>query len=71
MGNKTALLVALASAKCIGYLSYGGCARGRAVSKQRLSHWIVDTIVAVYGVGMPSQHQSQYDAGYCFIMGLI
>ncbi len=27
---------------------YGGCARGRAVSKQRLSHWIVDAIMAAY-----------------------
>ncbi len=30
------------------FVCYGGCARGRAVSKQRLSHWIVDTITAAY-----------------------
>ncbi len=30
------------------FVCYGGCARGRAVSKQRLSHWIVDAITAAY-----------------------
>ncbi len=30
------------------FVCYGGCARGRAVSKQRLSHWIVDAIMAAY-----------------------
>ncbi len=30
------------------FICYGGCARGRAVSKQRLSHWIVDAIMAAY-----------------------
>ncbi len=26
------------------FVCYGGCAKGRAISKQRLSHWIVDVI---------------------------
>ncbi len=30
------------------FVCYGGCAKGRAVSKQRLSHWIVDAITAAY-----------------------
>ncbi len=30
------------------FVCYGGCAKGRAVSKQRLSHWIVDAIMAAY-----------------------
>ncbi len=30
------------------FVCYGGCARGRAVSKQRLFHWIVDAITAAY-----------------------
>ncbi len=30
------------------FVCYGGCARGRAVSKQRLSHWIVNAITAAY-----------------------
>ncbi len=30
------------------FVCYGGCARGRTVSKQRLSHWIVDAIAAAY-----------------------
>ncbi len=30
------------------FVCYGGCARGLAVSKQRLSHWIVDAITAAY-----------------------
>ncbi len=30
------------------FVCYGGCASGRAVSKQRLSHWIVDAITAAY-----------------------
>ncbi len=30
------------------FVCYGGCTKGRAMSKQRLSHWIVDAIMAVY-----------------------
>ncbi len=30
------------------FVCYGGCAKGRAVSKQRISHWIVDAITAAY-----------------------
>ncbi len=30
------------------FVCYGGCAKGQAVSKQRLSHWIVDAIMAAY-----------------------
>ncbi len=30
------------------FVCYGGCTKGRAVSKQRLSHWIVDAITAAY-----------------------
>ncbi len=30
------------------FVCYGGCAKGRAISKQRLSHWIVDPITAAY-----------------------
>ncbi len=30
------------------FVCYGGCARGRAISKQRLSHWIIDAITAAY-----------------------
>ncbi len=29
-------------------MCYGGCANGRAVLKQRCSHWIVDAIMAAY-----------------------
>lgn len=31
------------------FLCYGGPKKGRALSKQRLSHWIVDTISQAYG----------------------
>ncbi len=30
------------------FVCYGGCVKGRAVSKQRISHWIVDAITAAY-----------------------
>ncbi len=30
------------------FVCYGGSTKGRAVSKQRLSHWIVDTITEAY-----------------------
>ncbi len=30
------------------FVCYGGCAKGQAVSKQGLSHWIVDVIMAAY-----------------------
>ncbi len=30
------------------FMCYGGCAKGRGVSKQRLYHWIVDGIKAAY-----------------------
>ncbi len=30
------------------FVCCGGCTKGRAVSKQRLSHWIVDAIMAAY-----------------------
>ncbi len=30
------------------FVCYGGCTKGRAVSKQSLSHWIVDAIAAAY-----------------------
>ncbi len=30
------------------FVCYGGCTKGRAVSKQRISHWIVDAITAAY-----------------------
>ncbi len=30
------------------FVCYGGCTKGRAVSKQRLSHWIVAAIAAAY-----------------------
>ena len=32
----------------IGYLTYGGDSPGRALSKQRRSHWIVDCIALAY-----------------------
>ncbi len=38
---------------------YGGCTKGRGVSKQSLSHWIVDAITEAYttqGLEMPSAH---------------
>ncbi len=30
------------------FVCYGGCAKGQAVSKQRISHWIVEAIKAAY-----------------------
>lgn len=30
------------------FVCYGGCTKGRAVSKQRLSHWIMDVIALAY-----------------------
>ncbi len=30
------------------FVCYGGCTKGRAVSKQRLSHWIVDAFTEAY-----------------------
>ena len=30
------------------FVCFGGCNKGRAVSKQRLSHWIVDAVALAY-----------------------
>ncbi len=57
------------------FVCYGGCARGRAVSKQRLSHWIVDAITAAYtnqGLECPLHirgHSTR--AWHGFLVGLV
>ncbi|KAL1277129.1 hypothetical protein QQF64_023802 [Cirrhinus molitorella] len=48
---------------------YGGCAKGWAISKQRFSHWIVDTITARYG--MPFLHLGTLNKIHRLVLGMV
>ncbi len=55
------------------FLCFGGSTKGQPVSKQRLSHWVVDTIALAYsslGMECPIRCQSPFNEGDCLLVGV-